>query len=217
MKKLLLCTMLFALSFAYGQESDEKEKLIIKKGTWYVNGGFSIYTNNSTNDFSSNVNKSESLNFNISPKIGYSITNNLIIGLGIGYGYNKHENNPASSNSIIKNKSYSIFPYIKKYFSLGKKLAFSLHGEFRYTHSKYENHTSLNNVSFNKSNDYFVGIRPGVTYFLNNKIALEANIGALGYTRTIHKSPLNTFTHTIDNFNFNLNSSNLNFGLSYYW
>ncbi|KAB1154570.1 porin family protein [Tenacibaculum aiptasiae] len=216
MKKLLLCTMLIALSFAYGQESTKKEKLTIQKGTWYLNGGMSLVSNNSKSN--QNMEKSDQIGFNFSPKIGFSINNNLIIGLGLGYNYHKNDLNFTNTKNFTKNESYSIFPYIKKYFSLGQKLAFTLHGEFRYTYSKYENdYNSLNNTNLSKANYYFIGIRPGITYFLNKKIALEANIGALGYTKSNHTHFPNNSIQEIDNFNFNLNSSNLNFGISYYW
>ena len=207
MKKLLLSTMLFALSFAYGQE--EKEKLTIEKGTWYTSANFSIGHN--SNEFEGSPETSKYFNFNFSPKAGYTINDNLIIGLGVGYGYSKSE----SGTEIGKGNSYQVFPYVKKHFPLGKKLTISLQGEFSYSYSDYS--SNINSTPYERStNQYFVGIRPGLTYFLNKNIALEANIGSLGYSKT-DQDESNFPDRESDSFQFNINSTDLMFGLSYYW
>ncbi len=207
MKKLLLSTMLLALSFAYGQE--KKEKLTIEKGTWYTSANFSIGHN--SNEFEGSPETSKYFNFNFSPKVGYTINDNLIIGLGVGYGYSKSE----SGSEIGKGNSYKIFPYIKKHFPLGKKLTISLQGEFSYSYADYSN--NINSTPYERSTkQYFVGIRPGLTYFLNKNIALEANIGSLGYSKT-DQDESSFPDRESDSFQFNINSTDLMFGLSYYW
>ncbi|CAM1339645.1 outer membrane beta-barrel protein [Tenacibaculum aestuarii] len=209
MKKLLLCTMLFAFSLANAQEKKDNEKLTIEKGTWYTAGNFSI--GKSSNEFEGSPETSKYFSFNFSPKVGYTINDNLIIGLGVGYGYSKSE----SGNGIGKGNSYQIFPYIKKHFPLGKKLTISLQGEFSYNYSEFSDN-SLPNPNERNSNQYFIGIRPGMTYFLNKNIALEANIGSLGYSKT-DLNENNFPDRESDTFQFNINSTDLMFGLSYYW
>lgn len=212
MKKLLLFTMLFALSFSYAQEKNKK--LNIKKGTWSLSGETSFSFNNNKAD--NQVYEDKSYLFNFAPKIGYTISDNLILGVGIGYGYGDSKSTNPSNTYERKNYSMSIFPYIKKHFSVGKKVTLSLQGEFKYSHTKYEDeqNNSLNNND-SKTNAYSIGIRPGITYFLNKKLALEANLGFLGYTRTNYDN--NSYKGNNSSFNFNFNPSNLMFGLSYYW
>ena len=211
MKKLLLSTMLLALSFAYGQEKNEK--LTIEKGTWYVGGNFSLGHTNSEYEDSSETSKY--FNFNFSPKIGYTINDNLIIGLGIGYGYTESELENSTNNPANTTNHFRVFPYIKKHFPVGEKLTVSLQVEFRYSYSEYENNDILNSYS-GHTNEYFIGIRPGITYFLNKKLAIEANIGSLGYTNGTQEYG-NPPKRTWNSFNFNINSTDLMFGLSYYW
>ncbi len=207
MKKLLLSTMLLALSFAHGQE--KKEKLTIEKGTWYTSANFSLGHNSF--ELEGSPETSKYFNFNLSPKIGYTINDNLIIGLGVGYGYSKSE----SGSEIGKGNSYQIFPYVKKHFPLGKKLTISLQGEFNYSYSDYS--SNINSIPYERSsNQYFIGIKPGITYFLNKNIALEANIGSLGYSKT-NQDENNLPDRESDSFQFNINSTDLMFGLSYYW
>ncbi|MFT7900471.1 outer membrane beta-barrel protein [Tenacibaculum ascidiaceicola] len=209
MKKLLLSTMLLALSFAYGQEKKENEKLTIEKGTWYTSANFSIGHN--SNEFEGSPETSKYFNFNFSPKVGYTINDNLIIGLGLGYGYSKSE----SGNEIGKSNSYKIFPYIKKHFPLGKKLTISLQGEFSYSYSDFSNNITPDPYE-RSTNQYFIGIRPGITYFLNKNIALETNIGSLGYSK-IDREDSDFSNSEFDSFSFSINSTDLFFGLSYYW
>ncbi|GFD74597.1 hypothetical protein KUL113_40170 [Tenacibaculum sp. KUL113] len=213
MKKLLLSTMLFALSFAYGQEKKENEKLTIEKGTWYVGGNVSLGHTNS--EFEDSPNTSKYFNFNFSPKIGYTFNDNLILGLGLGYGYTESESGNTTNNQVNTTNHFRVFPYIKKYFPVGKKLTISLQGEFRYSYSEYEKNDVLNSNG-GHTNEYFIGVRPGITYFLNKNLALEANIGTLGYNNATQKSG-SPSKRTWSSFNFNINSTDLMFGLSYYW
>ncbi len=213
MKKLLLCTMLLALSFANAQEREGNKKLTIEKGTWYVGGNISF--GHDSSEFEDSPEASKYFNFNFSPKVGYTINDNLILGLGLGYGYSKNEIENTINNPANTSNNFRIFPYIKKHFPIGEKLTISVQGEFRYSYSEYENNDVFNSYS-GHTNEYFIGVRPGITYFLNKKLALEANIGALGYTNSTQKYG-NPPKRTSSSFNFNINSTDLMFGLSYYW
>ena len=51
---------------------------------------------------------------------------------------------------------------------VGEKLTISVQGEFRYSYSEYENNDVFNSYS-GHTNEYFIGVRPGITYFLNKK------------------------------------------------
>lgn len=213
MKKLLIITFLLTFGIIIGQEKEEK--LIIQKGTWNFGGEFSIHFANSENIQDAKI-ENDRINFGFSPNFGYTLENNLLIGLGLGYSYLKDKNDYNDSDRYdATSKTYSVFPYIKKIIPIGNKFAFFLQGEFRY--SKYKNdfveNTSL--IQHRSGDTFFAGIRPGITYFLTKKIALEANIGSLGYSTSKYDDNYPEEGKT-NSFDFNLNSSNLNFGLSLY-
>nr|BFF41522.1 hypothetical protein BACY1_33270 [Tenacibaculum mesophilum] len=135
--------------------------------------------------------------------------------MGLGYGYTESESGNTTNNQVNTTNHFRVFPYIKKYFPVGKKLTISLQGEFRYSYSEYEKNDVLNSNG-GHTNEYFIGVRPGITYFLNKNLALEANIGTLGYNNATQKSG-SPSKRTWSSFNFNINSTDLMFGLSYYW
>jgi hypothetical protein len=213
MKKLLIVTFLLTFGIIFAQEKEEN--LNIQKGTWNFGGEFSINLANSENIQDAKI-ENDRFNFGFSPKFGYTLENNLIIGLGLGYSYlkDKVDYNDSDRYDATSN-TYSVFPYIKKIIPITNKFAFILQGELRY--SKYKNdfveYTSL--IQDKSRDTFFAGIRPGITYFLTKKIALEANLGSLGYSTSKYDDNYSEEGKT-NSFDFNLNSSNLNFGLSLY-
>ncbi|UMB61191.1 porin family protein [Lutibacter sp. A80] len=212
MKNFLFIAMILAYTFTFGQNTNEK--LTIPNGTWNFGGNISFNTSEmeiENSSFSNSERKSYTISFE--PKISYAIKNNLFIGIGLGYGYSKDESitYDIDTESISTTNIWSIIPYIKKYFPVGKKLTLNLKGEFRYSsfESDYDNSNFISSA-----NNYFIGIRPGITYFLNNKIALDANIGSLGYWNS--KVDDNSNNTQSSGFELSIDTSNFYFGVSYF-
>ncbi len=133
--------------------------------------------------------------------------------MGLGYKTSKNENSYSSSYSESKYNSYTISPYIKKYLPINNTFSFFLQGEVAFSnYNRKENYANSNNTD---GDTFFIGLRPGFVYFVTKNIALNANIGALGYSTNKYKRD-NLTESKSNSFNFNLNSSNLIFGLSYY-
>lgn len=219
MKKTIFLAAILYASFINAQTTND-EKLTITKGTWVVGGGFSTNFGKSESDLQNGVRESKSFSVNISPKLGYAINSNLVAGLGVGYSYGKNKNTTTETpndNSENISNSFSVFPYARAYKSLTRNLALYIQGEFKYTFTKneYLQVQVLNGDS--KRNDFFIGLRPGITYFLNKKIALEANLGVIGY-RFGKTEALNGVEGNYGDFLFSMNADSfLEFGLSYYF
>jgi hypothetical protein len=212
-KLLLLIATFFAFTIANAQEKEQK--LTIKKGTWSYGGNFSLNFENNENENQTYTSDNDHFRFNLYPKIGYAIEDNLTLGLGLGYGYSKNEYEYSDSgNDELKSNSFSIFPYIKKHIPLGNKLAVFVQGEARLSTFK----TDYSSEDYERTgNSVFIGVRPGITYFLNNKVALEANFGSLGYSHSSSENSDNNPSESSSNyFNLNLNSSDLYFGITVY-
>ncbi|MGD1945808.1 MAG: hypothetical protein ACFB0A_06015 [Croceivirga sp.] len=225
MKKFLFFGILLCVVVSTDQK-DVTDRLINKKGTWNLTGDFSLGINNneSENEDSFSTNDSRSINFRSA--VGHTVSDNLIVGLGFGYGRRTQDldfsaNDGAFNNTENTTNTYSVFPYVKKFFGLSKSLAFFIQGEVRYDRSELEQET-MNVGQFNRDNNtdsLFVGIRPGMTFFVSKKFAFETNFGSLGYSRfssEANNGDLDS-SSTGNSFNFDFNPSNLFFGLSYYF
>ena len=196
MKKLLFFFVLITTTISYAQEKNEKFK--IEKDSWTYSGqlSFSGFKNENTNEIGADLNA----------QIGYSINDNLVIGIGLGANRSRV---PLLDNAIQANRNengISAFAFIKKYIPISDKLAFSLQGEMKYS---YLEGLDNNSVSIFDKDRYSIGIRPGLTYFLSKNVALTTNFGFLGYALTNERGS-NEKTHS---YGFNFDATNISFGL----
>lgn len=227
MKKGLLLVALLGVWSLSAQES-KKEKLTIEKGTWNLGGNLSLGVAKNNDRDESRLNENENTFISFFPNVGYAIGKNIITGLSFGYGYAKSESSSANDGNIDNfnsndRRTMSIAPYVRGYLPVGKKLALYAQGEVGFSNVKNKSHDENTNSPINESTSkgYFIGIRPGVTYFISKNLALETGLGFLGYSKTDSefKSTSGTFDQSGESssFNFSLNSSDLLFGLSYYF
>ncbi|MEN1783837.1 MAG: hypothetical protein AAGF77_01750 [Bacteroidota bacterium] len=89
MKPSLFFYLLFATGFIFAQ-TDATDNLTIAKGTWTV-GGSLAFGFGEDEDFSEadELRDSENSFVALRPNVGYVITRNIVIGLGLEYGYSE--------------------------------------------------------------------------------------------------------------------------------
>ncbi|QHI37264.1 hypothetical protein IMCC3317_26430 [Kordia antarctica] len=215
MKKITLLVCILMAMFVNAQDdATTSDKLTFAKGTQLINGSITLNIGNSDVEGTTQTQESKNFGFSISPSYAYAISEDFFLGLGLGYGYNSRENElNGVTDSETKASSYNIFPYVRYYKGIGKKLAFYIQGEARYSYTNFE----FNGVDGSTSNRFFIGVRPGITWMLNKNLGLETSIGALGYTTDKVENETTGTDVKTNNINFSLNSSNLLFGLSYYF
>jgi hypothetical protein len=121
------------------------------------------------------------LNIGLSPKAGFFILPNIAIGASLDFSF-------AGTPSEDYRVSYGITPLARVYFShnntaRSRPLQFFLEGGAGFASIKY--HTEAGNLS---SDETTTGGRfylmPGIDYFLNNHVALEAGLEYLYITGT---------------------------------
>ncbi|MEW2920293.1 outer membrane beta-barrel protein [Muricauda sp. ANG21] len=220
MKHVLLFTLLLGAVALQAQDS-ENDKRTIPKGTWNIGGDFSFgfHDQESTNEAStSNLDR---YLFSFSPRIGYVFADNWMLGLKAGYGFSKSDNERIENGEFTgetenKGESISVAPYIRRYFGVGKNLLFNLQGELGYSASWSENISGSSERATSTSDRFNVSIRPGITFFVSNKLALESSLGVLEYYAT-KSDQSNGFDNTSSGVNLSLDPSSLFFGLSYYF
>lgn len=232
MKNSILFSVLFCSLMLIAQDSDE-EKLIIDKGTWNIGGNLSLTFSENENVFNEQQSSNNLKNFNITiqPNIGYAIGKNLMLGSSIGLGFGSGDSSSRTgglpdnlSSAESESTSWNIAPYVRAFLPIGKRAAFYVQGEVGYSASKSSSSSEQNsfiNTNESRNTGYSAGLRPGLTYFITNHLALETQLGFLGYsTNTFESKDENdTVSRTSENgnFGFNFNNSQLLFGLSCYF
>ncbi|MFD0990843.1 outer membrane beta-barrel protein [Mariniflexile jejuense] len=211
MKTHLIIALVLVSTFTFAQNSEESFK--ISKNQWIVGGVVSFNSQQFEDDYelySSNIKRNS---FSIKPDLGYVINDNLIIGVMPGFNiYNSKTINPSNSNEF-KSLGYSITPYVRKYVSIGKNFAFNLQGEVSYAflnEDQYADNSS--NATKGSEKSFFIGLRPGLTYGLSQKVLINTNIGAIGYSHLKRDYEIGSDSKG-NTFNVGLGTSNLYFGV----
>ena len=179
-----------------------KQHTFVPKGQWVVGGTVSFSQQNSQNYQFLVVEGIEGsgYSFNVSPMFSYMIANNMGIGARLGYERSLIKLNSASLNlsddlnlsiNDIYNLShtYSAMAVLRNYISLGNSMRFALFNEtqlsFSGGQSKLVSGTG-NSVTGSYDTHYSLGVNlaPGITAFINNFMAVELNVGLLGFKYT---------------------------------
>ncbi|WP_266206084.1 outer membrane beta-barrel protein [Pontibacter kalidii] len=220
MKKLILTTLLACIGSAALAQ--------ISQGTVVASGSLSYYDH--TNTAEDKISSTDNRSFSIAPGIGYMIKESLEAGISFRFTTSTYASNSAHldesgnrepySFSESKDNSFAISPYLKKYFAVSEKIAFT--GEaylsFSKGNSRYKSEIlEYSSTESNRSNTGFgVGIRPGITFFPTEKIGLSANFGRLGYNHTTYKNEEYNFKSKSSYFGLSLDGSTLTFGFGYF-
>lgn len=217
MKKVLLGLIILA---ALGVNAQ------IETGKIFVGGSLGISSSGSSNE---NINGATTVEtegnsrfgFNILPQAGYMLTEQIGVGLGIGYGIDKltrpdfFDNGTDQFDQIEKTGSFIISPFARYYKNVTDK--FYLYGNFAIPIRMSNNSYLIWNDNFdgtvdydgtNKSSSFGVSLGLGADYFITDNIALEANFNLFGVNYYSYKT-----TSTDVNGDGNVDkSSGFNFG-----
>jgi len=173
MKKLLLSLVAVA-SLAYGANAQTEKGKIILGG----NVGF-----NSTkietaakSDFS----------FSVVPSIGYFVSDNLAIGTGVGYNYDKQ----VSAN--ILNQAFVVAPFGRYYVGLSDQFKFfgQLSVPMAFGNNKIVNDNGDTGAKVATTTSIGVNIAPGFAFFPTKRIGIEVSVNGLGYSNLNVKNEL---------------------------
>ena len=216
MKKSLVLALLLCSTFVFSQE--DEDRFLIAKGVWELGGQFSISSTSQDSFSGTSSSENNAFGFEITPRVGYAINDNLILGLGLSYGYSDTENEAVNAQFLTntqaaRSNSYGFFPYIQKFFPIGKKFALNVRGEATYIF-RDNIAEDFNGVERNIDSDFFaIGLRPGFSYRVNKNILLDANFGFFGYQYSDTRTD-GQVTTELNRISFGINSSNLLFGFT---
>lgn len=216
MKKTIFFVCLLIIGFANAQNDNQNtnsNKLTFAKGTNFING--SLFFNTTKTVTTTSIEQENTrLGIGINASYAHAISKDLFIGLGIGYSNNTRENDLSGGNSIetIQN-TFRVFPYVRYYKGVGKNLAFFVQGETQFGFGK----NKTDGQETFKTDDVFIGVRPGFTFMISKCLGLETTIGALGYSNNKLENVNSNTESKVSGFDFSFNPSDIIFGVSYYF
>lgn len=219
MKKITFLLFMFMIGFINAQDKDTKsnpdsDKLTFTKGCQFTNLNLSIVLEESQVKSTGITDESDRFGYSIIPSYAYAISDNWFLGLGLGIARGTIKTQlQGSPESKTTARELEILPFTRYYKGIGKQLAFFIQGEARFTTQRIK----IANSSDRKDKIFFLGIRPGFVFAMSKNIALEASVGALGYTTENFENNRTSGEANTNRFSLSLDSSNFLFGLSYYF
>ncbi len=208
MKKIILSVAaVLAFGFANAQDKKENSGEGFSKGDVFVSGTVNFGSSkNMPASATSGTILAEQSTFTIAPAVGYFVTDNIALGIGLGYTSGTSKATSVSNDD----KSTTVMAGLmgRYYFTPSSKFSGFLGAEFDYMSSSY---TSVGFPDL-KVNGFGFGIAPGFNYFISKNFALEASYGALNYSSA--KADV-TGAEASTEFKLNLDLTRINLGLNY--
>ncbi|MEO0901297.1 MAG: outer membrane beta-barrel protein, partial [Bacteroidota bacterium] len=201
----------------------QEDKFIIPKGTWTLAGSVSFNSNNGDSTFDNGdlTREDENNSFTIAPIVGYTFSDNWIVGIIPSYTTFKREFNSfnsdfGSSTSEDNSESITLSSFVRRYFGINKSLALYLQGEVGYTRVWTEGIRGDEERFTSSQEGVSANIRPGISFFVSEHLAFESSVGSLSYSSFTQESGDGAETRR-NNFNTNFNFSNILVGVSYFF
>ena len=160
-----------------------------QSGNWYAGGQLTFGRTTES------VGGSKATQVTVLPEIGYNITDNLAVGSVLGVSYRKAGDE--------KKTVFKINPYLRyTYYSYDRVNLFADLGV----------DMGIGRANGSTAVEYGIGIRPGVSFDINDKFSLVAHLGFLGYQGGNRPAKRNGAP---ENWGFDFNSNNIMFGFYY--
>ena len=192
MKKLLFLTAIavFALTTTNAQDEDSTGGYMSEGG--YAAGDF--YVSGSVGLLSLSTDGNSNTAYSISPGIGYFLNDNICLDADLTFS------DPGTDNSSTVGAGLGA----EYFFTPGKQFSFLVYGGFDYESTEIAPDA--------KNNTWFLGLAPGVNFFISNAFALRASVGSLGYASSKDDTDGAEATNA---FGVNFDLTEIEFGLTY--
>jgi hypothetical protein len=230
MKKIvltILLTVLVQLGFAQ-----------VLQGNWTATGSIGYNKSQQNGDRYSTSYTYEHKYFDIRPTIGYVIANNIEVGLTGSYNRSKSNSKRIIAVDTLStyyddSKSWSAGVYTKAYKFLLSN--FAVTGQADVSYYSYSSDFAQKNIGYysneyvgeHESNYISATLRPGISYFLSDKISLNATYGSLSYTKMDNQAYYKNQAYNRDHIDdsaadghslvLNLSSSSFGAGISFFF
>ena len=177
MKKILLLATFFIVGITQKSQAQIQEGDILL-GT-DIGSGIATSSTNGLFGFNLGLDEGSGYNIGISPKIGYFLNNDFVVGAIVNLGYDNGEGDDleATNTFVYGVQAFSRFYLAPSAVDLGDDVPsgkFFVETQAGIAGSNTEGADSTNGFAF--------GFGPGYSYFLNSSVALEASVKYNGLT-----------------------------------
>jgi hypothetical protein len=207
----------------------------VPKGQWVFGGtvSYSTHTNNNYSFLIIEDINSNGYKVNVSPMLGYAYAKNSLVGIRFGYsrGLTELDNASLSITSLDNSffyslkHSYNVEALWRKYIPLGRdNKRFALFAEVGLAMGGSQKKLasgSMDSISgtYETSFDVALGVNPGIAAFLTNNMAIEVNVGVLGFNYSNTRQITNQVVSgsmSASQMNFKVNIFSIGLGASFY-
>ena len=202
MKKLILsAAALFAFGFANAQDATTTTG-----GKGFSNGD--VFISGRVGISSQSTGEVKNSTFSIAPQLGFFVSDNIAIGAMIGYEGTTQED--GIDPDEYKTSTFVVGGFARYYATPASDFSFFGELGIEYAMGKEEQ-----GAAENKINGFGIGLRPAVSYFISDNFALEASFGQLSYSSVKPDNDAPIEPDSTDTFDFNIDLTNITFGLVY--
>ncbi|WEK20642.1 MAG: outer membrane beta-barrel protein [Candidatus Pedobacter colombiensis] len=167
MKKLLL-SLIAVSAFAFSTQAQTQ------KGKFIVGGNVAFDTNKSDADGAKS-----NTSFRIVPSVGYFVSDNIAVGTGVGYSYDKTINR-------FENQAFVVSPFGRYYANLSESFKFfgQLSVPMEFGTAKSVNADGNVGSKVGSSTKIGVALSPGFAFFPTKRIGIEFGVNGLSYNNS---------------------------------
>lgn len=174
----------------------------IQQGRSFLSGGFGFNSNSPDNPQPGST--KQFTRFEMNAMYGYLVGETWAIGISPSF---QTQTQTFYDDSKNHSNSFGVGPFVRKYFVCSDKFYFHLDAVYTFNSQKDFSETSQGEEGpESKSQTHVVALVPGASYFITERVALQATIGRLAFSKV--KGPNDNKSSAFD-FNFSISSFSL--------
>lgn len=189
MKKLFLVAALALVGLNMNAQDKESKGL---QGVWWAGGQVSFSKTETAT--------TESKSTTVIPVVGYFVSPNVTIGLGIGSMSSKTETTASPAVTTSESNTFIVQPLVRKYWGIGGKFFFFGQAALPVTFSK-------DKLSDDKTTSFGLDLAPGFDFIVNKWMTVETSFSLINVSSTTRSPKVGDST---SDFNFTANPFDLN-------
>lgn len=210
----------------------------VPQGQWVVaiNASFSTHSNNNYSFVVIDGIDSEGHTIKVAPALGYALSNNMVVGIRFSYArtFLRIDNGSiqlGDDDTGVDLKAdyfyslkhtYQASLIWRQYIPLGNNKRFAIFNETQLgmgrSQAKFAADSPIRGT-YETGKIYSIGISPGLVAFATNNMAVELNVGVLGFTYNQVKQVHNQVTvgkRNLSTMNFKVNIFSIGLGVAFY-